>query len=62
MTGRVIVGPVPRTTEPVPVELVVPVPPLVLLNVPEVTASAEIAIAVLVIELIRPLAVSVTTG
>ena len=48
MFGVVRIGLVLRVTEPEPVEVVTPVPPLATANVPEVTASAESAIAVLV--------------
>jgi hypothetical protein len=43
---EVIVGAVLRTTAPVPVEVVTPVPPLATPNIPEVIAAVSIAIAV----------------
>ncbi len=46
---EVNVGAVLRTTAPVPVEVVTPVPPRATVNVPEVIAAVSIAIAVLVI-------------
>ena len=51
---EVNVGAVLRTTEPVPVEVVTPVPPCATANVPEVIAAAEITIAVLVTAVTRP--------
>ena len=54
MFGVVRTGLVLRTTEPVPVEVVTPVPPCATANVPEVIAAAEITIAVLVTAVTRP--------
>jgi len=59
---EVNVGAVLRTTAPVPVEVVTPVPPRATVNVPEVIAAVSIAIAVFVINETRPLAVNVVTG
>jgi hypothetical protein len=59
---EVNVGAVLRTTEPVPVEVVTPVPPCATANVPEVIAAAEITIAVFVIAVTRPFESVVITG
>ena len=60
--GVVRIGLVLRVTEPEPVEVVTPVPPLATANVPEVTASAESAIAVFVTAVTLPYASVVITG
>ena len=62
MFGVVRTGLVLRTTEPVPVEVVTPVPPCATANVPEVIAAAEITIAVLVTAVTRPFESVVITG
>ena len=54
MFGVVRIGLVLRTTLPVPVELVTPVPPRATAKVPEVIAAAESAIAVLVTAVTLP--------
>ena len=54
IVGRVSVGAVLRTTAPVPVDVVTPVPPLATANVPEVIAAVSIATAVFVTALTLP--------